>query len=108
MRRSTRLDATTLLDSLHGIAVAMCDAPDLEALCALVGRQARELLSADDVNLYLWDEDAALLRLAYGEDSGHAAMPTMTAGQGAVGRAFESGEPSVVTDYKNWPGAVPE
>jgi DNA-binding CsgD family transcriptional regulator/PAS domain-containing protein len=101
-------DAAQVLEALHRIALAMSDTSDSAALAALVARSARELLRADDVVLYIWDTQAQVLRLAYGENTGHVLRATMAAGEGAIGRAYVSGEPSVVTDYPNWEGAIPE
>jgi DNA-binding CsgD family transcriptional regulator/PAS domain-containing protein len=101
------LARANVLEALHDIALAICDTTDARSVAGLVGRHARALLGADDVTVYLWDTDAALLRLVYGEDGEHVLFPTMAAGEGAIGRAFESGEPEVVTDYQNWAGALP-
>jgi DNA-binding CsgD family transcriptional regulator/PAS domain-containing protein len=108
MRRAPELDAARVLDALHRISLTLGEAAEPEALSALVGREARELLNADEVVLYIWDEEASRLRLAYGEDTGRRLMQTWAAGQGAVGRAFVSGEPVVIADYPNWSDAVPE
>jgi DNA-binding CsgD family transcriptional regulator/PAS domain-containing protein len=101
------LDRASVLEALHEIALAVGATTDPDALAGLVGRHARALLRADDVTVYLWDEAAALLRLVFGEDTGHELFPTMAPGEGAIGRAFDSGEPEVVTDYQNWEGALP-
>jgi DNA-binding NarL/FixJ family response regulator len=100
-------DEARVLDALHRIALKLGDMADPEAVAELAARQARELLHADDVVVYIWDNEASLLRLAYGENSGHRLFPTMAAGDGAIGRAFKSGKPAVVTDYPNWEGAIP-
>jgi len=101
------LDRASVLEALHEIALAIGETSDAASLAALVGRHARALLRADDVTVYLWDSAAAVLRLVFGLNTGHALFPTMAAGEGAIGRAFESGEPEIVTDYQNWAGALP-
>ena len=100
--------AAHVLEALHQIALAIGEATDATATARLVARQARALLGADDAVLYIWDQVAGVLRLAYGENSGHALRPTMTADDGAIGRAYAAGEPVVVTDYPTWDSAIPE
>jgi DNA-binding CsgD family transcriptional regulator/PAS domain-containing protein len=102
------LSAASVLEALHRIALTLHGTPDLPQLAQLVAGNARQLLDADDAVLYLWDPETKLLRLAYGENSGHAIMATMHPDEGAIGQAFESGEPVVITDYPNWDGRLPE
>ena len=102
------LSAASVLEALHCIALRLHESSDLAQLAEHVARNARQLLGADEVVLYLWDTDSELLQLAYGENSGHTLSPTMTPSQGAIGKAFVTGEPVVVRDYPNWSGALPE
>jgi DNA-binding CsgD family transcriptional regulator/PAS domain-containing protein len=102
-----KLDRATVLESLHSVAVAIGETTEAASLAALIGGRARELLGADDVSLYMWDSQAGLLQLVFEQNTGSALLPTMAASEGAVGRAFVSGEPQVVMDYPNWEGALP-
>jgi len=102
-----QLDRTTVLEALHGVAAAISDTADPVAVASVVAREARALLRADDVVVYLLDTESGLLRLACCA-SDLPLRPTLKPGEAAIGRAFQTAEPVVVTDYQNWSGALPE
>lgn len=92
--------------ALHDIAVAVGGVLEPVALGKLVVHQARELLDAGAVGLYLFDPAAQLLEPIYSSDARDTIPePTIPLGAGAAGRALLLGEPVVVDDYANWPHA---
>jgi signal transduction histidine kinase len=92
--------------ALHDIAVAIGGVLEPVALARLVVHQARELLDAGAVGLYLFDETAQCLEPIYSSDARDTIPePTIPLGVGAAGRALLLGEPVVVDDYANWPYA---
>src|SRR5260370_29370626 len=92
--------------ALHVIAVAVGGVLEPVALGRLVVHQARELLDASAVGLYLFDDAAQLLEPLYSSDARETIPePSIPLGAGAAGRAILLGEPVVVDDYANWPHA---
>ena len=86
--------------ALHDIAVAVGGVLEPVALGRLVVHQARELLDASAVGLYLFDDAAQLLEPIYSSDARELTPePSIPLGAGAAGRALLLGEPVVVDDY---------
>jgi signal transduction histidine kinase len=92
--------------ALHDIAVAVGGVLEPVALGRLVVHQARELLDASAVGLYLFDEATQVLEPIYSSDAREVTPePSIPLGAGAAGQALLLGEPVVVDDYTNWPHA---
>jgi signal transduction histidine kinase len=74
---------------------------------ALVAARAAELLNADAIALYLWDESAGLLLPVFSND-GRAWTPDqpLAPGAGAAGLALARREPIRVDDYQTWDHAL--
>jgi diguanylate cyclase (GGDEF)-like protein/PAS domain S-box-containing protein len=104
--RKRRTPAQTF-QALHEIAVALSGVLDPAALARIVADRASVLLGADAVALYLWDQEASLLRPLYSNDPRALSADTpLKLGQGIIGRAFAQREPVVVDDYRLWPQAL--
>ncbi len=92
--------------ALHEIAVALGGVLEPRELAGLVVERARELLGAGAVGLYVFDEQARLLRPLHSSDAREGIPePTIEPGTGAAGMAFLRGEPVLVDDYGTWPHA---
>ena len=92
---------------LYEVAVATSGVLEPERLSRLAVERARQLTGADSTLLFWWvPERQLLIHLAsdpYGSEP-HVCVPVR--GQGAVGRAFETGTPQVIHDYAGWPHAL--
>jgi signal transduction histidine kinase len=99
---------TPLLRALHEISATASRALDPAELVALVATRAGELLSADAVALYLWDEGAGTLLPVYSNDE-RATTPDqpLAAGRGEAGLALSRREPVTVADYAAWEHGLP-
>ena len=94
---------------LYEVAVATSGVLEPERLSRLAVERARQLTGADSTLLYWWVPERSLLILLAGDPDGslpHVRAPVR--GQGAVGRAFETGSPQVVHDYAGWSHALSE
>ncbi len=96
-----------LLRALHEISATASRTLDPSELVALVAARAAELLSADAIALYLWDESAGLLLPVFSNDS-RAWTPDqpLAPGAGAAGLALARREPIRVDDYQTWEHAL--
>jgi diguanylate cyclase (GGDEF)-like protein/PAS domain S-box-containing protein len=92
--------------ALHEIAVALSGVLDPAALAHMIAERASKLLDADAVALYLWDEEANLLRPLYSNDPRGAPDRSLPPGVGIIGQAFSSRQPIVIEDYALWPQAL--
>lgn len=68
--------------------------------------QARELLQSDSSTVTWFDPREDVLRSIADTDPFDILPLSRNAGDGAMGKAFWSGEPVVVPDYPNWSGAL--
>jgi signal transduction histidine kinase/transcriptional regulator with GAF, ATPase, and Fis domain len=94
---------TPLLGALHEISAAASRTLDPSELVALVAARAAELLGADAVALYLWDESAGMLLPVYSNDTrARAPDQPIRPGTGAAGIALARREPIGVADYQAW------
>ena len=76
-------------------------------LVNLVAEHAGELVRADAVAVYLWDEASGLLLPVYTNDSRQPLSDRpLQAGEGATGQAVQRGETVVVDDYAHFEHAV--
>jgi diguanylate cyclase (GGDEF)-like protein len=100
--------AVELYRALHQIAVAVGGVYDTADLARIVTDGAISLLGADAGDVYLWDSADRVLRPLFSSDALTGwADAVICAGQGASGRAWESGAPTHVPDYANWEYASP-
>lgn len=104
MPRTPPLDAEArLLRALHELSASAGRALDPGELVQLAALRACELLHGDAVALYIWDEAAEVLKPAYtNDDRAPLDDEPLHLGEGAVGRAMESRQPVVVTNYGHW------
>ncbi len=96
-----------LLRALHEISATASRTLDPSELVALVAARAAELLNADAIALYLWDESAGLLLPVFSNDS-RAWTPDqpLAPGAGAAGLALARREPIRVDEYPTWDHAL--
>src|SRR5262249_25369913 len=74
----------------------------------IVVEHATNLLRADAVALYVWDEASAMLRPLYANDSRETAPDQpLQHGRGVAGRAFSARQTVTVNDYIAWEHALP-
>ena len=95
------------LEALHAIAVASSGLLDPSSLASLVVTQARTLLSSQDATLFWWDP-ASLSLHSLADTFSSPLTYALASGEGAAGRAFQSGAPVVIDDYTSWPHAIGE
>ena len=92
--------------ALHDIAVAVGGVLEPGDLARLVAARACELLGADGVGLYQYDESATRLLPVHSSDAdARFPEPPLAPGEGAAGQAFVRGAPVAVADYAVWPHA---
>lgn len=103
IRRSERLL------SLQRISTAIISRLDENEILDLVMTEARRLLDAHGVTLYLWDEATGELRARRRYPPARPqGMLTRRPGQGIVGMAFDAGSPMWINRYRAWSGAMAE
>ena len=95
------------LAALHEIDMDISSELEIGRLLDKVIRRATELLGGKSGSIWLYDEQANLLRcevsLAGWRDfTGNILHP----GQGVNGRVFQTGQPLAVDDYSTWAGAA--
>jgi signal transduction histidine kinase len=97
---------TRVFRALHEIAVAVGGVLEPLELARLIVDHARDLLDANAVGVYIYDETAELLQPIYSSDArGRQAETPIPIGAGAAGQALLRGEPVLVDDYQTWPSA---
>jgi PAS domain S-box-containing protein len=76
---------------------------DQEDLARVVCERAREFVGGVGVAVYVWAETSACLQPRYANDPHIAGpFPSLAAGEGAMGRAFQQRQAILVTDYLAW------
>jgi signal transduction histidine kinase len=99
-RRALRLLA------LHEVALAIGAQSDPVQTHELILTQARRLLRAPAGSIYLWEEDAGLLRCTVAHNAPAGMLGgTVLPGEGAAGRAFRDSKTVLINSYKAWAGA---
>jgi PAS domain S-box-containing protein len=93
------------LEALHAVAVMSSGILDPAALGRLVVEAARGLLRSDDATLVWWDPLKGQLSVL-ADTFATPYAGTVGPGEGAVGIAFQRGEPVVVEDYPTWEHAL--
>lgn len=99
---------TRELQALHAISLEINSQPDLPALLQTLVEAATRLLDVPSGALYLMRPDGHSLELAVS----HNLMADMRGvilqlGEGLAGRAAQSGEVMMVSDYAAWEGRAP-
>jgi PAS domain S-box-containing protein len=79
---------------------------DLQSTLEMLIRRAIGLVSADNAAIYLMEEDGELVAYAENGGSFSALGHRVRPGQGAIGRAAESGQPVIVNGYSGWEGRL--
>jgi len=95
--------------SLQRISTAVVARLDENEILDLVLTEARRLLDASGVTLYLWDDAAQELRAKrrHPPERSITLLPRKL-GQGLVGMALEARAPVWINNYAGWTGALPE
>jgi PAS domain S-box-containing protein len=96
------------LRALQEVAVAVTAVHEPGAIAALAAEKACERVGGDSADVCWWDEEADILTPlgSHRTSLTYEARPS-GAGEGAIGEAFNRREPVLVTDYKEWPPALP-
>lgn len=79
---------------------------NMVGLLRSIMKWALEILGVDTGEIYLYDplEEALILRVAYGYTVEVHLGVSLKLGEGLAGRVFESGEATVIDDYRLWEG----
>ncbi|MBV9171589.1 MAG: GAF domain-containing protein [Chloroflexi bacterium] len=99
-------EQSRLLRSLHELSVTTSRSVDADELVKRVAHSACQLLAADAVSLYLWDDSSDCLVPVYSNDPRVDEQP-LRPGEGAAGQALARLEPILVQDYATYEHAVP-
>jgi hypothetical protein len=96
-----------VFEALLTIASTIGERRDPADLARVAIERAYELVGGYGVCLYVWNESSAVLHplAAIGADVA-APFPSLTAGEGAAGQAFQQRRPIQVEDYSTWEHAV--
>jgi signal transduction histidine kinase len=72
----------------------------------MILRSAVQLLGQGSASLYIWDDEAGLLRLAENFDTTGRTPddPVLRPDEGVVGRVFSRRTPLIIEDYQTWEG----
>lgn len=96
-----------LLGTLYELSSSAGRGPDPADLVQVVAEHAGELLRADAVAVYMWDEARHMLLPIYTNDSRQPASDRpLHTGEGAAGEAVLQRRTIVVDDYPNYPNPV--
>jgi DNA-binding CsgD family transcriptional regulator len=99
------LKASRLIGVLHQIALAVAVMPETRDLARLVAEHVRDLVSADRVAIFVWNNATSELRATAAVPDAPA-IPAIAAGSGAVGAAFQERRPIAIDDYASGPNAL--
>jgi len=93
------------LAALHHVALEIASELDLTVLLKTVAQRAVELLGGPRGGLYLYRPERQELEMVVnlGWEHDHLGT-TLRLGEGACGRAAQTGQPLLVVDYANWEG----
>jgi PAS domain S-box-containing protein len=100
-------EQSRLIHSLHALSATSANSIDPDELVKIVADSASDLLAADAVALYLWDDAVERLVPVYSNDT-HVPVEDrpLRPGEGAVGQALMRREPVLVQDYTTYQHAV--
>ncbi len=96
---------TAQLEALREVALNLAAELDLEALLHSLATRAIEMLDGSAGGLYLYRPERD--ELEWSVSIGPNIAPTGTVlrrGEGMAGQIWESGQPSIVDDYRHWAG----
>ena len=97
------------LDALRTTIAEITSELELPALLQAIVERAALLLNATGGELGLYDETSQELRIVVSHNLGKDYVGTRHAlGEGAMGRAAETGEPLIIEDYDTWERSLPE
>ena len=97
------------LDALRTTIAEITSELELQALLQAIVERAALLLNATGGELGLYDEASQELRIVVSHNLGKDYVGTRHAlGEGAMGRAAETGEPLIIEDYDTWERSLPE
>ena len=97
------------LNALRTTIAEITSELELPALLQAIVERAALLLNATGGELGLYDEASQELRIVVSHNLGKDYVGTRHAlGEGAMGRAAETGEPLIIEDYDAWERSLPE
>ncbi len=98
-----------LLEALHATTQGLLAGAGVGELLRAIVQRACELLGSFHGNLYLLEDGVLRCRVGLGAMvwAGQEGL-VVRRGEGMVGRVWETGEPVVVEDYRQWPGRLPD
>jgi diguanylate cyclase (GGDEF)-like protein/PAS domain S-box-containing protein len=96
-----------VLRAVHDVAIASAKLREPSQVARLVVDHACALLAVDGGVVYSWDAASNLLQPLH-ETESSAREPSVAPGEGAVGKAYQSEKPVVVSDYRLWKHALPQ
>ena len=95
------------LRALYEVALAAARTGGPALVASVAVEHAQRLLRCDGAVVFVWDDESGLLQ-PLRETSSAVPEPPLKPGEGAIGRAFVSGEPVIIDDYQRWDSAVAE
>jgi GAF domain-containing protein len=99
---------TEEMAALYEVALNITADQPLDRLLDTVVAQAMDLLRCQGGGLYLWREDESVLEMVSAYDPEIDLRGTrVVAGEGLAGRVFETGDPLILDEYKDWPDQAP-
>lgn len=97
------------LTALYDVSLDVAAELEIPPLLKTIVQRAIELLGGHAGGLYLYDPEKQELELIVAQGLSKDYRGTALAlGEGACGKAAQTGEPLVVTDYANWEGRAPQ
>jgi len=97
---------TTVARALHLLALAVATTREPNDLIQLVATYLRDLLRADTVAIFAWDEATNTL-ISTASAPEDPLVPAITIGSGIVGTVFEQRRSVLLHDYPSAPHALP-
>jgi PAS domain S-box-containing protein len=93
------------LEALRQVSVDLAAVHDLAPLLRLIVERASLLLGGDGGGIYFYRPEHDALEWAVASGLGEDRVGIMMKrGEGLCGRVWETGEPMIVNDYRNWSG----
>ncbi len=95
------------LRALYDLAVVASGVRDPAEIARMAVEHAQRLLHVDGAVVFVFDAVTGLLQPLH-ETASAVSEPPVIPGEGAIGLAFQKGEPVTIDDYRSWDQAIPE